>query len=211
MKVISPSSAVRARLSAVLVVMFLATAFLSAPAQAHAITRDKIIKRARVWVKKRVSYSQSRHYRGYRRDCSGFVSMAWGLKKSYTTRTISKRAKRIRISSLKPGDAVLIPGHVSIFGGWKSKKKRTYWALEETTWGSHAKKRVRKIPSGAKALRRKGLKSPKKHRAADTAVDTAAPTLKSAPVSSPTTPSVVATPTVLSLLDSTVVGVRFVV
>jgi len=136
---------------------------LSAPASASAITRHKIIKRANVWVKKRVSYSQHSTYKGYRRDCSGFVSMSWKLGKSYSTRSISKRAKRIKISSLKPGDAVLIPGrHVSIFGGWKNKKKRTYYALEETTWGSHAKKRVRKIPHGARALRRKGLTEPER-------------------------------------------------
>ncbi|PKQ15648.1 MAG: hypothetical protein CVT67_08520 [Actinobacteria bacterium HGW-Actinobacteria-7] len=148
-------------MSAALVVAFMATFSFSAPEPAGAITRSQIIKRGNVWVKKRIPYSQSRTYHGYRRDCSGFVSMAWKLKHSYTTRTISSRAKRIRISSLKPGDAVLIPGHVSLFGGWKNKKARTYWALEETTWGSHAKKRVRKIPRNAKALRYKKLTAPK--------------------------------------------------
>jgi len=156
-KVLNRVSAGRAVIGAALIVAVAAVLSLSAPAQAHAITRAKILKRAHTWVHKRVPYSQSGHYRGYRRDCSGFVSMAWGLKRSYTTRTISRRAKRIRVASLKPGDAVLTRGHVSIFGGWKSKKHRTYYALEETTWGSHAKKRVRKIPHGAKALRRKGL------------------------------------------------------
>jgi len=149
-------------MSAVLIVAFAAILSLSAPAPAHAITRAKILKRANHWVHKRVRYSQRSYYRGYRRDCSGFVSMAWGLKKSYTTRTISKRARRIRISSLRPGDAVLTRGHVSIFGGWKSKRKHTYYALEETTWGSHAKKHVRKIPHHAKALRRKGLTKPRR-------------------------------------------------
>jgi len=155
----------RALVGAVLIVAIASVISLTAPVQAHAITRTKIMKRAKSWVHKKVPYSQSGHYRGYRRDCSGFVSMAWGLKKSYTTRTISKRAKRIRVSSLRPGDAVLLPGHVSIFGGWKSKKHRTYYALEETTWGSHAKKRVRKIPHGAKALRRKGLTKPRRRTA----------------------------------------------
>jgi len=161
-KVPTPSSAVRILTGAALVVVVSAAVSLSAPASAGAITREKVIKRANVWVKKRVSYSQHRTYKGYRRDCSGFVSMSWKLGKSYSTRSISKRARRIKVSSLKPGDAVLIPGrHVSIFGGWKNKKKRTYYALEETTWGSHAKKRVRKIPRGARALRRKGLTEPK--------------------------------------------------
>jgi hypothetical protein len=147
----------RALLSAALLVAFMATLSFSAPEPAGAITRDKIIKRSSVWVKKRVPYSQSRTYRGYRRDCSGFVSMAWKLKRSYTTRTISSRARRIKVKSLKPGDAVLVPGHVSIFAGWKNKKKRTYWAMEQTTWGSHAKKHVRRVPRRAKALRYKKL------------------------------------------------------
>jgi len=224
-------------MGAVLVIVVSMTVSLSAPAQAHAITRATILKRANVWVKKKVPYSQSRYYKGYRRDCSGFVSMAWKLKKSYTTRTISKRAKRIKISSLKPGDAVLIPGHVSLFGGWKNKKKRTYYALEQTTWGSHAKKRVRKIPRGAKALRRKGITTPKPRKKVVVAPRPPAPSVPSTwsidppstdaslgalPIESvyetPTalpdstgsaTPSV--TPSVYSMLDSTIVGVRFVI
>jgi hypothetical protein len=180
-KVIKRVSIDRAVLGAALIVMLAAVMSLSSPTQGHAITRTKIMKRAKHWVHKRVRYSQSGYYKGYRRDCSGFVSMAWGLKKSYTTRTISKRAKRIRISSLKPGDAVLTRGHVTIFGGWKSKKHRTYWALEETTWGSHAKRRVRKIPHGAKALRRKGLRRPRR-------IAPRAPSRRIAPpISTPTT------------------------
>lgn len=142
----------------------LAVAILSAtfvvPVSAGAITRSEIIARSKKWVAKRVPYSQSRYYRGYRQDCSGFVSMAWNLKRSYTSRTISSRARRVAISKLKPGDVVWKPGHVSIFGGWKNKRKRTYYALEQTTWGSHAKKRVRAIPRNAKGLRRDGLKRP---------------------------------------------------
>ena len=205
-KVLTPSSAVRALVGAVLVVVVSMTVSLSAPAPASAITRQRIIKRANYWVKKRVPYSQSRTYRGYRRDCSGFVSMSWKLGKSYSTRTISKRAKRIKVSSLKPGDAVLIPGrHVSIFGGWKNKRKRTYYALEQTTWGSHAKKRVRKIPHGARALRRKGVTVPKRRiyvaakprpslaatpAAATVATPSAEPTTAAPPTSEPTSASV---------------------
>jgi hypothetical protein len=161
-KVRTLAPSVRALLSATLVVAFMATLSFSAPEPASAITRATVIKRGKVWVSKRISYSQSRTYRGYRRDCSGFVSMAWRLNRSYSTRTIASRARRIKITSLKPGDAVLVPGHVSLFAGWKNKRARTYWALEQTTWGSHAKKRVRKIPRGAKALRYKRLTTPKK-------------------------------------------------
>jgi hypothetical protein len=174
-KVHSSILTVRALVSAALVVAFATALSLSAPAQAQAISRSQVIKRGEYWVKKRIGYSQSRYYRGYRRDCSGFVSMAWKLGHSYTTGTISKRATRIRVSSLRPGDAVLIPGrHVSLFAGWKNKRSRTYYALEQTTWGSHAKKRVRRVPSRARALRRRGLTAPRR-------------TVASVPASSPTT------------------------
>jgi hypothetical protein len=83
------------------------------------------------------------------------------------------------IKSLEPGDAVLTRGHVTIFGGWKNKSRRAYWALEQTTWGSHAKKRVKRIPRGVKALRRKNLTAPKKMAVAK-------------PTPKPTTTSVVA-------------------
>jgi len=150
----------RAGVGAALVVALAATLLFSAPPQAHAITRAKVLERARVWVKKKVSYSQYRHYKGYRRDCSGFVSMAWKLGRSYSSRTIASRARRIPIKALQPGDAVLVPGHVSLFAGWKDKKARTYWALEQTTWGDHAKKRARKVTPAAKALRYKKLTAP---------------------------------------------------
>lgn len=159
MKVTKIVSAARAFVSAGLAVTILVSGIMSAPVSAGAITRKQVVKRANAWVKKRVPYSQSRHHRGYRQDCSGFVSMAWKLKKSYTTRTISSKAKRISRKALQPGDAVLIPGHISIFAGWKNRKKGTYYALEETRPGSHAKRQVRKIPRGAKFLRRKGLRT----------------------------------------------------
>lgn len=138
-------------------VAILVPALLLAPASAQAITRTQVLTRAKTWVAKRVPYSQSRYHRGYRQDCSGFVSMSWSLGRSYSTRTISARARRIPISRLQPGDAVLQPGHVSIFGGWKNKRRREYYALEQTTWGSHAKRRVRVARGNAKGLRRRGI------------------------------------------------------
>ena len=127
-------------------------------ANAHAITRPEVLKRANHWIRKHVQYSQSAYYQGYRRDCSGFVSMAWKLKTSYTSSTISSRAHRISMARLKPGDAVRRPGHVEIFDGWKSKKKRQYWALEESQSGLPALRRVKTFKSGYSALRLKGIK-----------------------------------------------------
>ena len=47
------------------------------PTGAQAITRPTVIRRANHWIKRRVGYSQRAYHGGYRRDCSGFVSMAW--------------------------------------------------------------------------------------------------------------------------------------
>ena len=127
-------------------------------APAGAITRNQVLSRAMSWVRHRVPYSQHRYYAGYRRDCSGFVSMAWMLGSSYSSRTISSRAVRVPIAKLKRGDAVLERGrHVALFGGWVNKRNRTYVAIEETTWGDHVRKHVRRIPRRAIGIRRRGI------------------------------------------------------
>jgi hypothetical protein len=166
---------------------------------AHAITRPEVIKRANHWIKKRVRYSQSSTYQGYRRDCSGFVSMAWKLRSSYTSSSIRGVARRISASRLKPGDAVRRSGHVEIFGGWKSKRKRTYWALEESTWGKPALRKVKRFKRGYSALRLRGIKdAPPKKKVAPKPTPRRAPVIPPVPLpsdptsstdSSPSTPS----------------------
>jgi len=146
------------------VAITLSMAFLFSPIlsqQAHAITREDVLTRARSWVAKGVRYSQRGTYQGYRRDCSGMVSMAWRLGRSYSSRTIASRARRVAISRLRPGDAVLTPGHVEIFGGWKNKKRGTYLAITQTSWGGRAEARVRKMSRRARGLRLKTIAEPK--------------------------------------------------
>jgi hypothetical protein len=126
-------------------------------APAGAITRDQVLSRANHWVKKRVRYSQSGYYGGYRRDCSGMVSMAWGLKTSYTSSTIGSRAHRVSKKNLKPGDAVHTPGHVSIFVGWANKKKTRYRVMEESQSGKPALRRTRTWRKNARGLRLRGI------------------------------------------------------
>ena len=154
----------QAALSRLLLAIPLAMAltFLVHTAPASAITRADVLKRANHWVAKRVPYSQSGYYQGYRRDCSGFVSMSWKLKTSYTSRSIGSVAKRIPKSQLLPGDAIHTPGHVAIFGGWANKAKTRYVALEESSRGKPALKRVKNWRSGATALRYKGITAPPK-------------------------------------------------
>jgi hypothetical protein len=162
-KVDSRVLSVPSRFGRILVAIPLAIAisFGAMPAPAQAITRPAVLKRANHWIKHRVKYSQHRYYRGYRRDCSGFVSMAWKLKKSYTSSTIRSRAKKISWRKLRPGDAVRRRGHVEIFGGWKNKKHRRYYALEESTWGKPARRRVKTFKRGYSALRFRGIKERK--------------------------------------------------
>jgi hypothetical protein len=135
----------------------LALVFAANAAPAHAITRDEVIARAHKWVKKRVPYSQSGYYGGYRRDCSGMVSMAWKLTKSYTSSTIRSKARRISKHQLQPGDAVRYPGHVAVFAGWKNKRKGQYYVMEQSGQGKPAAKRVKKWKRGCQALRYRGI------------------------------------------------------
>jgi hypothetical protein len=127
------------------------------PTTAHAITRTAVLDRAHGWVAKKVRYSQSSSFAGYRRDCSGFVSMAWKLGRSYTSRTIQAVAVRIPLSHLRPGDAVHTPGHVAIFVKWANKARTAYVAMEESSWGRPALHHVRSLGRGATALRYRGI------------------------------------------------------
>jgi hypothetical protein len=157
-KVRIPSRTVAAvgRMLAASAVVLTLIAIMS-PAPASAITRQEVLSRASSWVRQGVIYSQSSNHDGYRRDCSGFVSMAWKLSASYTTRTISSRSKRVALSALKPGDAVLQPGHVQIFAGWADHRQGTFIAIEESNWGRPALRRVKPLPDGGIGLRFAGI------------------------------------------------------
>jgi len=149
-----------------LALTLLALATLTAPSAAHAITRADVIKRANVWVKLKVPYSQSRYAtvagalvptstaspssKGYRTDCSGFVSMSVALKTStgkplsLDTGSFPARLTKITKAQLLPGDVILRPktlkidgktvpyGHAVLFGGWTDSSKTAYWGLHES-------------------------------------------------------------------------------
>ena len=42
-------------------------------------SRRRAMERGFTWLDADVAYSQAKYYKGYRTDCSGFVSMAWEL------------------------------------------------------------------------------------------------------------------------------------
>lgn len=154
---------IRVLMASVAAVALSATLSMAVPAQAEAatraktITRSTVLDRAKLWVKHRVPYSQRGYHKGYRRDCSGFVSMAWKVGKSYTTRTLHLVSYKVPRSKARVGDAVLYRGHVVIFGGWKSKSRGTFYAYEEPTWGKVARKRVKSV-RGGQVIRRNGIR-----------------------------------------------------
>jgi hypothetical protein len=148
------------RIATALAAVALVSLLFSAPAPAHAITRDEVITRATSWVNFRVGYSRRASFAGYRRDCSGMVSMAWGVGRSYTSRSISSRATRIPIAALLPGDAIQTPGHVEIFGGWVNPRQSTFIALEESGRGVGAVRRVKHLARRSVALRYRGITEP---------------------------------------------------
>lgn len=105
------------------------------------ITRSEILQRAQSWVNAGVPYSMSGTWSdGYRRDCSGFVSMAWKLGSNEWTGSLANFAVRISKNDLKPGDMLLFhnpsnPGagsHVVIFAGWANSARTQYVAYEQT-------------------------------------------------------------------------------
>jgi hypothetical protein len=74
------------------------------------ITRAEILERARVWVDDRA----------YRRDCAGFVDMAWHLGTDHWTGTLARVSTPIGRSELAAGDILLdAEEHVILFNGWE--------------------------------------------------------------------------------------------
>jgi hypothetical protein len=93
--------------------------------------------RGNTWVAAKVSYSQKRYYSNaygrYRTDCSGYVSMMWGLTSSYTTQTLPKVSYAIAKAQLRSGDILDSPGyHVVLFDAWADAAHTRYWGYEET-------------------------------------------------------------------------------
>ncbi|MFI2189247.1 hypothetical protein [Streptomyces sioyaensis] len=96
--------------------------------------RKDIIDRALERVNHRIGYSQSATTNGYRDDCSGFVSAAWGLEPpGLNTYGLmgNNTAHAITKDDLQPGDALIAGDHTVLFGGWADKEHTKYIALED--------------------------------------------------------------------------------
>jgi hypothetical protein len=117
------------------------------PAKNSHLSRSTMLKRGKSWVTAKVPYSQSRTYCNsygrYRTDCSGFVSMAWGLHTSYWTGSLLGVAKKVSNSKLTAGDALThyatstSRGHVALV---VSKSKKGVYVYAEPHSGSYAQK-----------------------------------------------------------------------
>lgn len=113
------------------------------------ISRDEIIGRAQSWLRPSVRYHQdslhSNEHGTYRRDCSGYVSMAWGLpgappdlRGGLDILELASVGFDIIKTELLPGDALLRTDgtrdtrHVVIFERWADDERRGYWGFEQS-------------------------------------------------------------------------------
>jgi hypothetical protein len=97
------------------------------------ILKGSICENAATWLYPPVPYNQQAWYNGYRTDCSGYVSMAWGLGASYVTWTLPQVSHPIQKDELQAGDILLnIDEHVLIFESWANPERTYYNAYEET-------------------------------------------------------------------------------
>lgn len=103
--------------------------------RALAITGLMACTRAQRWVDADVPYSQSAYYNGYRTDCSGFVSFAWGLARpGLSTYSLRRVGDFITKPQLRRGDALLSPTtHVVMFDKWADAGRTSYWGYEESS------------------------------------------------------------------------------
>jgi hypothetical protein len=96
--------------------------------------RRQMIARAEHWVAQQVPYNQGAWHEGYRTDCSGYVSMCWGLRDSLVTSTMPQVAHRIAKEELRAGDVLLntdvATGHVILFDRWADYAHSSYVGYE---------------------------------------------------------------------------------
>jgi len=96
--------------------------------------RRQIIARADHWVAQHVPYNQGAWHEGYRTDCSGYISMCWGLRDSLVTSTMPQVSHRIAKEDLRAGDVLLntdvATGHVILFDRWADYAHNSYVGYE---------------------------------------------------------------------------------
>ncbi|MEU4743300.1 VCBS repeat-containing protein, partial [Actinosynnema sp. NPDC023658] len=95
--------------------------------QNRVTARNEILTRSQTWIDEGVAYNQGgchrNAYGNYRMDCSGYVSMVWGLDQSYVTWSLDQVTHEIPRSDLRLGDALNSADHVALFIGWADAAK----------------------------------------------------------------------------------------
>jgi hypothetical protein len=77
-------------------------------------------------------------FQGYRRDCSGYVSMALGLAgPGLNTSGLAARSTIISKLDLRPGDLLIntapdLRGHVVLFESWTDASMSSYYGYEQS-------------------------------------------------------------------------------
>lgn len=108
------------------------------------VTRAGILRRAIAWVDEQVPYSETAWWPDaegtYRQDCSGFVSMAWGLDQNidYWTGNLDTVSFEIPAWDLLPGDILLSATHTVLFAGWADAAHTEFDFYEESHPGTVA-------------------------------------------------------------------------
>jgi hypothetical protein len=147
------------------------TAVPAAPASAapnDPISRADVIARAQNWMDRNVQYSQTGTATGpdgvysWRRDCSGFVSMALklgptGLSAPNTTAlATSEYSFGISRANLKAGDFLVDPGnHTVLFQKWANTDHTQFWLYEESNTTSDMNHRIANLSSYSGYLARR--------------------------------------------------------
>ncbi|MFE9746909.1 hypothetical protein ACFYOT_18565 [Saccharothrix saharensis] len=102
----------------------------------RATSHTEALTRSQSWLDERVPYSQQacheNEHGSYRTDCSGYVSLAWGLTHSRTTTTLRDVATEVPRADLRPGDALVAPYHAALFVRWADDAKSEPVVREQT-------------------------------------------------------------------------------
>ncbi|EWC61768.1 putative membrane protein [Actinokineospora spheciospongiae] len=113
------------------------------------ISRGEVIERAESWLRPSVPHSSTRFHQNeygiYRTDCSGYVSMAWGLpgvppdlRGGLDAAGLTSVSTRIDRDELLAGDALIRvgddghPGHAIVFHEWAGGGRVAYWGFEQS-------------------------------------------------------------------------------
>jgi hypothetical protein len=108
------------------------------------ISQAQVIERAQRWVAEKVPYSEDAWWTDadgeYRQDCSGYVSMAWGLNQDidFWTGNLNTVSHTIPAADLEPGDILLSNQHTVLFAGWADAAHTMFDFYEESHPGTVA-------------------------------------------------------------------------